>query len=41
MAAEHPALRFLEQITGDEWPAGMPDDVAQRHDQYLTEPSDE
>ena len=41
MVSDHPALRFLEQITGDEWPADMPDDVAERHDHYLTGPSDE
>jgi hypothetical protein len=41
MGIEHPAIRFLDQITADEWPADTPDDVAAEHDRYLTDPPDE
>ena len=41
LAGEHPAVRFLDEITRDTWPADMPNDVAERHDDYLTGRADE
>ena len=41
LAVEHPAIRFLDQVTREPWPANMPDDVAERHDDYLTGPTEE
>lgn len=38
LAAEHPVLRFLDDVTGNDWPSDTPDDVGERHDHYLTEP---
>ena len=37
LAEEHPVVAFLERMANEPWPAGMPDDVAQRHDEYLAE----
>lgn len=37
LAGQHPALQFLEEVLSQEWPAELPDDVAERHDDYLTD----
>lgn len=41
-AAEHapetsPMLQFLQRIAAAQWPAGMPGDIGERHDDYLAE----
>jgi hypothetical protein len=40
LAAQNPALQFLDEVTSETWPADMPDDVAEQHDRHLTEPAD-
>ena len=34
---DNPVLSFLDAMTKEEWPADMPDDVAERHDSYLAQ----
>lgn len=41
MASEHPAVRFLDQISGEAWPDDTPNDVGEQHDRYLTGPPNE
>ncbi|HEX6048366.1 MAG TPA: ribbon-helix-helix protein, CopG family [Gemmatimonadaceae bacterium] len=41
LADEHPAIRFLDEITRSPWPPDMPNDVGERHDDYLTGQADE
>ena len=36
LAESHPALQMLDELTKG-WPAAMPSDVSQRHDEYLAE----
>lgn len=37
LAGNHPAIQFLDEMLSTEWPAKLPDDVAERHDDYLTD----
>jgi len=37
LSEPHPVIGFLEAMAGDTWPAGMPNDVGRRHDEYLAD----
>jgi hypothetical protein len=37
LAEESPVLTLLDEMAKEAWPATMPTDVAERHDEYLAE----
>lgn len=37
LGEQGPAMRLLEEMNAADWPAGMPADVAARHDHHLAE----
>jgi hypothetical protein len=37
LSEEHPAVAFVNEMTNEQWPASMPGDAAQRHDEFLAE----
>src|SRR5215208_1583739 len=37
LAEANPVLALLDEMAKGDWPAAMPQDVAERHDQYLAE----
>ena len=37
LAETNPVLTLLDEMARADWPAAMPHDIAERHDQYLAE----